>query len=319
VAPETTRPRRVAALASTTIYPGARADADRCHLRAGDSDFRYDERVSGIPSGDEVRLTARELPDWLIANGRHWVTLDQVSELLGVPPEQVPPAMARLAGNGQVFSPLRGTYVPVPPEYRSWGAVPASHFVDAMMSHLGRSYYVGLLSAAEIHGAAHQRPQVFQVVTTGRLRDREFGRVKVEFISDAHSYERPVGAVNVPTGTMRVSTAEVTVLDLVARPDRGGGLSNVATVAGELLQDGKLNAGSLAKAASTYRTSVIQRAGWLLDNVAGIAGVIFDTGALLELAGRRTEPTSLVASAGRVGPVDTRWNVRVNATIEPEL
>jgi hypothetical protein len=32
------------------------------------------------------------------------------------------------------------------------------------MDHLGEVYYTGLLSAAEFHGAAHHRPQLFQVV-----------------------------------------------------------------------------------------------------------------------------------------------------------
>ena len=35
-------------------------------------------------------------------------------------------------------------------------------------------YYVGLLSAAELFGAAHQRPQVFQVVVDKYLPDRAF-------------------------------------------------------------------------------------------------------------------------------------------------
>src|SRR5665811_2574872 len=65
------------------------------------------------------------------------------------------------------------------PEFRSWGAVPAAHFVDPMMRHLGHDYYVCLLSAAEIHGFSHQRPQVFQVMTPARLRARTFGRVRI--------------------------------------------------------------------------------------------------------------------------------------------
>ena len=42
----------------------------------------------------------------------------------------------------------------IPPEFRSWGAVPATHFIDPMMRFLGHDYYVGYLSAAEAHGAA---------------------------------------------------------------------------------------------------------------------------------------------------------------------
>ena len=66
--------------------------------------------------------------------------------------------------------------MPIPAEYRSWRAVPASHFIDPMMRHLDHGYYVGYLSAAEVHGAAHQRPQVFQVITDARLNDRTFDR-----------------------------------------------------------------------------------------------------------------------------------------------
>ena len=126
--------------------------------------------------------------------------------------------------------------MPIPPEFRTWGAVPASHFIDPLMRYLGHDYYVGFLSAAEFHGAAHQRPQVFQVVTSGRLRDRAFGRVRIEFTTSSDTAARPVVERNTPTGTMRVASPEVTVLDLVAYR-RGGGISNVATVVGELVAE----------------------------------------------------------------------------------
>src|SRR5690606_31080603 len=138
-------------------------------------------------------------------------------------------------------SPTKGLYVVVPAEYRSWGAVPAAHFIDALMGHLGHEYYVALLSAAEVHGFAHQRPQVFQVMTPARLRDRSFGRVRIQFISETSMAGRRVDVVNTPTGTMRVSSVETTVLDLVAHPRKSGGLSNVATIVGELLDEGKID------------------------------------------------------------------------------
>ena len=49
-------------------------------------------------------------------------------------------------------------------EFRDKGCLPASHFIPYLMEHLGEKYYAGLLSAAEYHGAAHQRTQVFQVL-----------------------------------------------------------------------------------------------------------------------------------------------------------
>jgi hypothetical protein len=53
-----------------------------------------------------------------------------------------------LRAAGQVFSPARGFWVLIPPEFRSWRAVPASRFADVMMRALDRTYYVALLSAA---------------------------------------------------------------------------------------------------------------------------------------------------------------------------
>ena len=38
--------------------------------------------------------------------------------------------------------------------------------IDQLMSYLQKPYYVCMLSAAELLGAAHQRPQQFSVMTT---------------------------------------------------------------------------------------------------------------------------------------------------------
>ena len=275
------------------------------------------EDVSTCPS--ERACAPRDLPDWLIAHGRHWVTLPEVAALLNLPAEQVPPVTARLRSRGQLFSPTRGGYVPVPSEYRSWRSVPASHFIDPLMRQLGHPYYVGFLSAAEVHGAAHQHPQVFQVVTPARLQGRAFGRVRIEFITEARAATRPTATVNTPTGTMQVAIPEVTVLDLVAAPERGGGLSNVATVAAELVGEGRLDGHALAVAAGTYPIAVAQRTGWLLDHVARMLATSFDTWPLAKRAGERAEPTPLAASGRRAGPLDGRWNVLVNTVIEPDL
>ncbi len=266
-----------------------------------------------------LALRASDLPDELIAHGRHWITLPEVAELLKVPKEQVPALMARLKKKRQIFSPSRGAYVPIPAEFRSWGAVPATRFVDQLMHQLHHPYYVGYLSAAEIHGASHQRPQVFQVVSTVQMRNRAFGRVTLEFIKDSDSGSRPVVVVNTPTGTMRVATPEITVFDLVASPRHGGGLSNVATVVADLLSLGRLRSENLIDAAVTYPVSVVQRCGWILDQSSLLTGMSIVTDRLAEIARERVEPTPLEAGGRRSGRLDRRWNVVVNTDIEPDL
>ncbi|MCZ7629650.1 MAG: hypothetical protein M5U19_11620 [Microthrixaceae bacterium] len=165
----------------------------------------------------------RDLPDHLLSEGTSWFTAREAADAAGVPLAHVYPGLKRLADRGQIFSPARGFYVPIPPEFRMWGSVPATHFVDAMMRHLDRRYYVGLLSAAELHGAAHQRPQVFQVMVERPLADRRNGRTRLSFHVRSRLAEVPTEQLTTPTGYLVVSTPEATVLDLASRPAEGAG------------------------------------------------------------------------------------------------
>src|SRR5204862_425249 len=81
---------------------------------------------------------------------------------LGTSLAAVQAALRRLKRRGEIADPYRGFHVIVPPEYRRLGCLPAEQFVPQLMRVLGETYYVALLSAAELHGAAHQRPQAFQ-------------------------------------------------------------------------------------------------------------------------------------------------------------
>ena len=64
-----------------------------------------------------------------------------------------------------------GFFVIIPLEYRSTMTLPPEWFIADLMACLEQPYYVGLLSAASLHGAAHQQPQQFQVVTTVPQRE----------------------------------------------------------------------------------------------------------------------------------------------------
>lgn len=262
-------------------------------------------------------IRTAEVIDSLLAHGQIAVSTEAVSGLLGVPPEHVRVRMQPLVHNGRVFSPARGLWVAVPPEYRSWRVIPGTQFVDPMMVHLARDYYVGWLSAAEMYGAAHQRPQVLQIAVDRSLADRDVERVQLRFTERRHLAELPRVRRNVPTGQIWVSTPEVTAFDLAADPTHGGGISNVATVLAELGNEGLLDGARLAEVAAHYSHATARRLGFLLEQV--------DLNALtcglhdhVELR-RRFPPGLLAAGAGPVGEVDRRWRIRVNADVEPDL
>lgn len=223
-------------------------------------------------------VSPSNLADWLIARGRHFVTTDEVAELVGVEPGVVPVSLQRARDARKIVSVTKGGWVPVPPEYREAGAPPALHFIDPLMRHLGHPYYVGFLSAARLYGASHQVPMVLHVATPALLRDRRVGQGLPEFIRRAATAERPTKVHNVPTCRVNVAAPEVVALDRIEAPEVGGGLGNVATVVGDLIREGLLDGQAIATAAVTYPTAVIQRVGHLLEWVAGEIGESVDLG-----------------------------------------
>jgi hypothetical protein len=111
------------------------------------------------------------------------------------------------------------------------------HFIPFLMEHLGEKYYAGLLSAGEYHGAAHQRPQVYQVVTARNRPQINCGRVRVQFIARKNMEQIPTSDLMTPHGYLKVSTPAATAFDLV-----GYFHSAAGSVSGG--QKGTINSGS---------------------------------------------------------------------------
>lgn len=258
------------------------------------------------------------LADWLIARGRHFVTTEEVADLVGVEPSVVSVSLQRAREANKIVSVTKGGWVPVPPEYRDAGAPPPLHYIDPLMRHLGHAYYVGLLSAARLHGASHQVPMVLQVVTPALLRDRRIGSNRLEFIRRSSASRRPTVQRNVPTGRITVATPEVTVFDLVEAPSSGAGLGNVATVIGDLLQEGTIDTDALAEAAADYPSAVAQRTGYLVERMASEVGASIQLDWLEKLVAGATY-TVLDPQRPREGEHDRRWRVIVNTDIEHDL
>lgn len=272
--------------------------------------------LSAVPIG--------RLRDEVVGRGVSVLTLDQVVDLTGLSRGTAREAMRRARAAGHFFAPAPGLYIPIPSEFSAWGVVPAMDFIDQLMGFLGRSYYVGLLSAAELHGAGHQRPQVFQVMVDRPLVDRDIERVRLRFYERARIDEVPVMSRNSRTAAVRVSSPEATVFDLVERPNDSGSLFNVATIIGELTQEGKIDAAKLVAVAPAYRLAVVRRLGWLLDR----DGEFVDTTALSDAlhefltshSARGRRAVDLLQAGGpRRGRADAKWGVVVNVDVEPDL
>lgn len=258
--------------------------------------------------------TASRYVDDLASSGRYHFSLADAEKALGGSSTAVRAALRRLKQKGVLAEPARGFFAIVPPEYRRLGCLPAEQFVPQLMAYWGEPYYVALLSAAELHGAAHQRPQVFQVMLRQNRRPIACGTVRVEFAARKDMDGSPVVERNTPRGVVHVATPEVTALELVGYQDRCGGLDNVATVLAELAEH--LDPEALAAEARRCPVAWVQRLGYLLD----LVGQAEAADPLRSLVERVEEEAALVRTVPRTGsPRASHWKLAVNVSVEPDL
>lgn len=261
---------------------------------------------------------AGPLHAWIVSlpeRGRYCFSREEAEAVHGASPAAVKMTVYRLKRTGVLASPRRGFFVVVPPEYRAAGCPPASWFVDDLLRHLGRRYYVGLLTAAALHGAGHQQPMAFQVIADSMERNITVGRVRIEFHESALVADAATQAVRTETGSMRVATPEMTAFDLVRFPKAAGYWSNIATVLGELAD--QVEPHRLAALVPRVRRSDAQRLGWLFERLERPALADALEGAL---EGARLLSTPLSTTRAVSGsPLDRRWRVWVNDDVEADL
>lgn len=182
-------------------------------------------------------------------------------------PRVVSNELYRLGKQKRIQTVHKGFYTVIPIQFKDRGIVPPYNYIGQLMSYLGRPYYIGLLSAGVLHGAAHQRPQRLSIMTVPP---------RITFSKNSNSslfwnYRTGIPAglleqTNSDTGVILYSNAELTAVDLVQFSHLVGGLSAAATVIEELVEktDFSLHGEELAKA-TTYPT--LQRLGYILDTV----------------------------------------------------
>ena len=248
----------------------------------------------------------------LAARGRYHFSSSELRSALGVSEPAARQALSRCAAKREIASPARGFYVIVPPEYRRIGCLPADQFVPALMEHRNTPYYVGLLSAAQYHGAAHHRPQEFQVMLERNRPAIACGSVRVAFVARRELAAVPVQSFNNPRGTVLVSTVEATAVDLVGYMHRAGGVDRVAGVLSELGDD--IDPERLVEASVSASIPCAQRLGYLLEHV----GAGDKAGLLKEHVGRCARNyTRLLPSSGVGGATRSKdWRLFVNAGVE---
>jgi predicted transcriptional regulator of viral defense system len=257
----------------------------------------------------------------LQSEGRISFTRSEAIAALGLTEAAFLKAAARLQKRKLLFNPRQGFYVAVPPQFLSWEAPPPSWYVDALMRHEGRPYYVGLLKAAELHGATHHGVMEFQVVTDRQLPRIRAGRswISFHFRKDMKAVLDGVVDRKTETGSMKVSSPELTALDLLRYVHAAGGIDAVATLVVDLGR--RIDGARLAAMAARFDRACAQRLGYLLDRFGhsdrtqALHGQLFSTPRLPWVA---LEPVTRDAGAAATNPVERNERWRVSVRRHPE-
>ena len=266
-----------------------------------------------------MRMRFKDLPDFvdrLQSQGRYSFSKADAELATGNNGGALRKALWRLEDKKRIRMARRGFYVMVPLEYSRTGIIPAEWFIADLMKFLDQPYYVGLLSAATLHGASHQQPQEFHVVVPKPERDVRIEGLRIRFFKKTGMRFSPTEQAKTPTGYMCISDPAVTAIDLVAYASRVGGLDRVLTVLQELSE--KITPNKLVEAANREKhLSHLQRLGWLLeqaqrvDLVASLADWI---------SKKKPNRTPLDPALPRKGfPRNSRWKVVINTQVEGEL
>lgn len=249
----------------------------------------------------------------LRSQGRYSFTIQEAVSALSSNMAQTLNALQRLRKHSLVVSPAKGFYLILPPEYQAYGCLPADMFIPDLMKHLELPYYVSFLSAAQFYGAAHQKPQRFQVVTLKNKMPIHCGRIYVEFIANMKVAIMPIKKFNTYSGSVAVATPEVLAADLVTSPRHAAGINNVATILTELAEN--IDAKRLIELMKLNPELFwVQRLGYLLESL-GFTGLASELAKAL--SDKKLHWARLVSHAP-YNPLkrDSKWKIIVNTKVE---
>ena len=248
------------------------------------------------------------------AKGRYSFSRDEVRSNLDLAEKALNQALFRYTSKGKIAKVRHGFYAIIPPEFSSTGMLPPSLFIDDMMKSLGRKYYVGLFSAAAWHGAAHQQPMSFYVVTEKpALRNIINAKLSLKFYVKKTWRDDNIVEKKTDAGYVKVSSPELTAFDLLTYDFS---INRVFTILEELAEE--MSPTELARIASNFpTTSSIQRLGYMLykeindhELAKALKSVMKD---------RNLAPIPLLKGDKGKGELDSDWKIIKNTELESDL
>jgi len=285
-------------------------------LSAKSIEFRIFVQTIGETMNEHSKIS-----DWVnqqLALGKYSFSLDYLRETMPDKSDNsIKLALKRLVDKNKIVSVYKGFYIILSPQYFNMGFLPPSMFMDDLMNYLKRPYYVSLLSAAALHGAAHQQPQTHFVCTTlPSMRNTNKKGVQIKYVSKRNFPESNIIKKKTESGYVNVSDPILTSLDLINYQKIIGGLNRAATVINELSEEisrDKISSDILNLTPCAH----IQRLGYLWEyecGQTGLANALFDILKQLRrpLKNHKLNPAMDMQRQKH----SNRWKINANSKIE---
>jgi predicted transcriptional regulator of viral defense system len=251
------------------------------------------------------------------ADGQYAFTLDSLIDGIPKKIKNIKKDLDRLKAKGEIQNIRRGFYTIIPPEFRNLGYIPVDFYISQLMHYLQKQYYVGLYSAAMFHGAAHQQPQEFYVITSSPKPRSVFSeKYIINFKEKTNFPANGITKLKSQTGYFFASSPELTFLDLIYFEKTIGGLSRIATVLMELNETLSISAMKDA-IKNNFPVSTLQRAGYFAEHILKNSKLT----ALIENNLKNIPyQTALLKSSGpQKGLMDDKWKLVINVRIQSDF
>jgi hypothetical protein len=211
-------------------------------------------RVQGVIS---------RLLDDLQGRGRLVASLPELAATSGLTPLAVSRQLAHLDDRVTRLPSRPSCFLITPPEHRLRGAPPIANWLGDYCRLRQQPYYVGLLSAAAMHGSGQQAVQITQVMTIAPTRTLILGRVHIEFHVKQNLVDTPLAQIKGLAAPLAVSSPEATALDLMSYQQSVGGVARAVEVIAGLLP--AMTIEGWRRAVPLENTAVKQRMGYVLE------------------------------------------------------
>lgn len=166
----------------------------------------------------------------------------------------------------QIQNLRKGFYVIIPAKYLNVSKIPVQLYIEKLFNYIQKDYYVGLYSAAAIHGASHQQiQQDYIICSPPAMRDIKKGSFTMKFFRKSHWSYHNIIQKKSDAGLFNVSSPTLTLADLLHFQNKLGGINRMLAIIEELAETIQLE--DLNELIRCYpHVNTFQRMGYFWNN-----------------------------------------------------